>query len=264
MQAAKQAAFYFTMEILLPDNIFARILYSAFSEKNVANVHFFPASLLSKKLAETKKSVALIPTLDLLNHKDFFVSKSLGISYDESLSNSYIYFIPQQELANQVVLAGDVSSSEGILTKILFSEAYGIDVQLSLEKTNDSSSGKNRILVGDRNFIEDKIESGISFTEEIIELISAPYVSFVFASQTEEVLKEFNSFYHSIISAINSTKIFEGLGEKFSVSTKNYLMENLQHVAFDFNEQDLEGIKRLLELPYYHGIIKDMIDVKFV
>lgn len=252
------------MKIFLPDNIFARIFSTVITEKDGIKIHFLPSGLLSKKIIETKNSIGLIPTLDLLNHKDFFVTKSLGISFDESLSNSYIYFTPQQKLTNQVVLAGDVSSSEGILTKILFSEVYGIDVQLSLEKTNDSPSGKNRILVGDRNFIEDKIESGISFTEEIIELISAPYVNFVFASQTEEVLREFHAICHNIISAINSAKVFEGMGEKFSPSTKNYLMENLQHVVFDFNEQDLEGIKRLLELPYYHGIIKDMIDVKFV
>jgi len=35
-------------------------------------------------------------------------------------------------------------------------------------------------------------------------------------------------------------------------------------VVFDFDKQDLEGMKQLLQLPYYHGIIKDLIDVKFV
>ncbi|HEY4756454.1 MAG TPA: hypothetical protein VIH28_10390 [Ignavibacteriaceae bacterium] len=252
------------MEILLPDNIFARILSSAFDEKDAIHLHHFPAGLLSKKMNETKNAVGLIPTMDLVNNKELFISQSLGISFDESISNSYIYFNQKDKIVDEIVLAGDVSFNEGILTKILFSENYGVDVQLSFEKTNGGSSTKNRILVGDRNFIEGNLDSGISFAEEIIEMISAPYVNFVFASESEEALKKFHSKYQDVISKLNPTEFFENANETVMSSSRNYLMENLQHVVFDFDKQDLEGMKQLLQLPYYHGIIKDLIDVKFV
>ena len=29
-------------------------------------------------------------------------------------------------------------------------------------------------------------------------------------------------------------------------------------------EQDVEGIQSLLQLPYYHGVIEDMIEIKFL
>ena len=252
------------MEILLPDNIFARILSSAFDEKDAIHLHHFPAGLLSKKMNETKNAVGLIPTMDLVNNKELFISQSLGISFDESISNSYIYFNQKDKIVDEIVLAGDVSFNEGILTKILFSENYGVDVQLSFEKTNGGSSTKNRILVGDRNFIEGNLDSGISFAEEIIEMISAPYVNFVFASESEEALKKFHSKYQDVISKLNPTEFFENANETVMSSSRNYLMENLQHVVFDFDKHDLEGMKQLLQLPYYHGIIKDLIDVKFV
>jgi len=252
------------MEILLPDNIFARILSSAFDEKDAIHLHHFPAGLLSKKMNETKNAVGLIPTMDLVNNKELFISQSLGISFDESISNSYIYFNQKDKIVDEIVLAGDVSFNEGILTKILFSENYGVDVQLSFEKTNGGSSTKNRILVGDRNFIEGNLDSGISFAEEIIEMISTPYVNFVFASESEEALKKFHSKYQDVISKLNPTEFFENANETVMSSSRNYLMENLQHVVFDFDKQDLEGMKQLLQLPYYHGIIKDLIDVKFV
>ena len=252
------------MEILLLDNIFARILSSAFDEKDAIHLHHFPAGLLSKKMNETKNAVGLIPTMDLVNNKELFISQSLGISFDESISNSYIYFNQKDKIVDEIVLAGDVSFNEGILTKILFSENYGVDVQLSFEKTNGGSSTKNRILVGDRNFIERNLDSGISFAEEIIEMISAPYVNFVFASESEEALKKFHSKYQDVISKLNPTEFFENANETVMSSSRNYLMENLQHVVFDFDKQDLEGMKQLLQLPYYHGIIKDLIDVKFV
>jgi len=252
------------MEILLPDNIFSRILSSAFDEKDTIKLHFFPSGLLSKKVSETKNAIGLIPVMDLLYHSEFFVSGRLGISFDESISNSYIYFNQQQKLINEIVLAGDVSTNEGILTKILFKENYGIDVQLVFEKTNGGTSGKNRIVVGDRNFFEHKLEAGISFAEEVIELISAPYINFVFASESENALKKFQSKYKDIISLLNPTEVFENTNECLNLSSKNYLLENLQHVVYDFDEQDLEGMKQLLQLPYYHGIINDLIDVKFV
>jgi hypothetical protein len=252
------------MEIFIPDNIFARILSSAFDEKDTNNLQLSPSGLLSKKVSEAKNAVGLIPTLDLLNHKDFFVSQSLGISFDESISNSYIYFNQKEKLVDEITLAGDVSSNEGILAKILFSENYGIDIQLSFEKINGGLSDKNRILVGDRNFIENNLASGISFTEEIIEMISAPYVNFVFASDSENALKKFHSKYKKIISMLNLEEVFENSEMSIISSSNNYLSENLQHIVFDFDKQDLEGVKQLLQLPYLHGIIKDLIDVKFV
>jgi hypothetical protein len=108
------------------------------------------------------------------------------------------------------------------------------------------------------------IAQQINVSEEIIELISAPYINFVFASESENTLKKFHSKYKDIISVLNPTEVFENTNEAFNLSSKNYLLENLQHVVYDFDEQDLEGMKQLLQLPYYHGIIKDLIDVKFV
>jgi hypothetical protein len=252
------------MKILLPDNIFTRILSPVFTEKDIIKLRYFPSGLLSKKTLEIKNAIGLIPTMDLLNHKELFISHSLGVSFDESIGNSYIYFDQKEKLVDEIVLGGDVSTNEAILTKILFSENYGIDVHLSIEKTNGGSSSKNHILVGDRNFIEDKIDSGLSFTEEMIELTSAPYVNFVFASESDNELKKFHSKYGEIISELNPTEVFENNNEGFTLLSKNYLVENLQHVVFNFDEQDLEGMKQLLHLPYYRGIITDLIDVKFV
>lgn len=252
------------MEILLPDNIFARILSSVLIDEDKIKLKYYPSSLLSKNAIEIKNAVALIPTMDLLNHKDFFVSSKLGISFDEPISNSYLYFNQEEKNLKEIVLTGDISTNEAILTKILISETYGIDVQLIIEKPNGGSSIKNHVLVGDRNYSERNINSAIGFTEEIIELISAPYINFVFASKSEDALKKFHSNYQSIISVLNPTKVFENMNENFSISSKKYLAENLQHVVFNFDKQDLEGMKQLLELPYYHEIVNDMIDVKFV
>ncbi|NWF87974.1 MAG: hypothetical protein HXY50_00775 [Ignavibacteriaceae bacterium] len=252
------------MKLFLPNNIFSKILSSALKSDDELIINTNPSGLLSKNLISNLDSVALIPVLDLLNHKDLFISKKAGISFDESLSNSYIYFNQHEKLDKEIVLAGDVSSNEAILTKILFSETYNSNVQLSFEKINGGASTKNRVLVGDRNFIDENLSSAISFTEEIIELISAPYVNFVIASNSEEMLNQFHLKFQKVISSIDPIVCFEKFNNDFPPAAKNYLSDNLQHITFSFDEQDIEGVTQLLQLPYFHGIIDDMIDIKFV
>ena len=118
-------------------------------------------------------------------------------------------------------------------------------------------------IVGDENFEKELFSNGLSFTEEIIELISAPYVNFVLASSAESLLKDFVSDYKSNFTEGHSEN-FGNLFPGFPQASIDFLKVNIQHLIFDFEEQDIEGIKLLLQLPFYHGIIKDMIDVKFV
>jgi hypothetical protein len=95
-------------------------------------------------------------------------------------------------------------------------------------------------------------------------MISAPYVNFVFASESEKEIAQFNSKYKDVISALNSFEVFENTPEYAALPAKDYLADNLQHVMFNLNDQDFEGIQKLLQMPYLNGIIKNMIDVKFV
>jgi hypothetical protein len=50
----------------------------------------------------------------------------------------------------------------------------------------------------------------------------------------------------------------------FTQTSLEFISVNIQHIVFDLEDQDLEGIKSLMQLPYFHGILKDMIDIKFV
>lgn len=252
------------MKFLFPSNIYTKILSSIFSAEDRQSIQFYPSSLISKNLNVLENAVALIPTLDLLSHKDFVISKKMGISFDASICNSYIYFNHKELLDKEIVLAGDVSSNEAILVKILFQETYDAEVEIALEKIDGGSLNKNIILVGDRNFIEGRLDSAVSFAEEIIEMISAPYVNFVFASKSEESLAAFHRNYSELISNADIVELFKAENFHLPPISKKFLVENLQHTVFSFDEQDIEGIKQLLQLPYYHGIIKDLIDLKFV
>ena len=82
------------MQLYFPHNIFTHVLFDGFVDELKEKVNFLPSSILSKTLNDNKSSTALIPTLELITNKNLFVSRSIGISFEGPLSNSFIYYEP--------------------------------------------------------------------------------------------------------------------------------------------------------------------------
>jgi hypothetical protein len=250
-------------KLYLPQNIFSRIFFSEIQSKSDFTVEFLPSSLIAKKIFEDQDSLGLIPTLDLIPNKDLFVSSKIGITFDALLSNAYIHFKEEQKTIEEIFLKGDVSSNEVILSKILFKEFYGVTVKTTLLSQEPPDFDENLLIVGDENFEREMFFNGLSFAEEIIEMINAPYVNFVVAGKSSETIQNFNLKLNGAFKSGHRENLNQLL-PKLPQSSLEVISVNIQHVVYDFDEQDLEGIKLLLQMPYYHGLIKDMIEVKFV
>ena len=250
-------------DFYLPENIFTKLFLSEISDISDFNKNFLPSAVISKNLLTNYNSLGIIPTLDLIHHPEFYISSKIGISFNALLSNAYLHFKENQHTIERLYLKGDVSSNEVILSKILLKELYDIDLTPKLATPDFSIQDEHTLIVGDDNFRDELFLEGLSFSEEIIELIDAPYVNFVLASQNEDILKHFTEKHRD--NFINGhpesdDKIFSD----FSKNSFDFIQVNLQHVIFNFEDQDLEGIKTLLQLPFYYGLIKNMIDLKFV
>lgn len=250
-------------KIILPENIFLKIFLSELNLIKDYQIEWSPSSLIASKLSKSDDSIGLIPSMDLLAYKDLLVSSKVGISFNALLSNSYIHFKDGQETIEEIFLSGDVSSNEIILSKILFKEFYDIDVKTTLIKDVKSHQQDNQLIVGDENYEKELFLNGLSFAEEVIELISAPYVNFLLAGTSEDLLKQFADDNLISLKKGHSDNLNELLKALPSTSS-DFISVNIQHIVFDFEDQDLEGIKSLLQMPYYHGIVKDMFDIKFV
>jgi hypothetical protein len=252
------------MKLILPSNIFTKIISSNLDPDLKENLVYKPSSLISAEIKKDENSIGLIPTLDLLNNYELFVSKEFGLSFESSLCNSYIYFKPGQEDVNELSLLGDVSSMEAILSKILFREVYNTDVKLEILTSEKDLNNKNLIIAGNKNFENERFLSGISFSEEVIESLSLPFVNYVFASTGKENLEELNSKLKNLSGLVYDNIEDYKFGENLSEMTKEYVKTNISSLVIDFASNDIEGITQLLRLPYYHGIIKDIIEVNFM
>ena len=249
--------------LLLPQNIFSKIFFSELTTENNFEPVYLNSAIIATELTKMPNSLGLIPTLDLIRFKDLFVSSKNGISFNALLSNGYLHFKKGQDTIDEIFLKGDVSTNEVILSKILFKEFYDIDIKQTLLTDTQSHQEDNLFIVGDENFRDKLFKSGLSFSEEIIELVSAPYVNFVLVSASENLLKEFTQMHGTDFKVGHSESINLLLND-FPEESTEFISVNMQHIIFDFEEQDLEGIKTLLQMPYYHGLVKDMIDVKYV
>ena len=153
--------------------------------------------------------------------------------------------------------------NEIILSKILFKEFYDIDVTPALVKDESLHEDDNIIIVGDENYEKELFLNGLSFSEELIELIDTPYVNFILGSFNEKLLSNFNDMHRD--NLLNGhTEEYSILLKSFTQTSLDFISVNIQHIVFDLEEQDIEGIKAILQLPYFHGIIKDLIEIKFV
>ncbi len=252
------------MKYYFPENIFTKIITSNLPNEIKDNIEFVSASLISSRLMKDDNAIGLIPTLDLIHHKEFNISKSFGISFEESLCNTYLYFFGNKKTITDLYLAGDISSLEVILSKIFFKEMYSTDIEVHVLTEVTDLKDKNVLITGDINFKNEIYKSGISFSEEVIETLSRPYVNYLLASLNASLIEEFNQKVKSISAKLYSNVEKGNFGSELEASTKKFIQNNISSLICEFDEQDIEGLKQLLQLPYFHGVLDEIIEVKLV
>ena len=252
------------MNLAIPQNIYTALFAMALPDELKEGVNVQASSLITKELKEGKFDIGLIPSCDLLTHKDLFISKTCGLSFDGALSNSYIYFVPEQQNFKKILLRGDISSNDLVLSKILFAEQYGIEAEFSIDTGEINFDNNNYLVAGLENNQYAVTQNGVSFADQLAELIDYPYVNFVLASTSEEKLKNFTSKLEKIDEDISSK--LETLMNKLGIDTKlqTLIKENKGSVYFNLTENEIEGLNEQIKLAYYHKIIEDIFEVNFV
>jgi hypothetical protein len=249
------------MKAYFPENIFTRVLLNSLKEEERKKTSFRTSSLLSQTINLEENSVALVPTLDIITHPEFYLSVSVGISFDASLCNSFIYYQPDSEEIEKINLAGDISSMDVILLKIFFKELYNSEPEIKLQTNLPDKTFENYFISGDENFRKGRYEKGISFSEEMIEMISAPYANFILASKDKKLIEDYSKVLLNAIELIDyrSDSKFD-----FNTDSQKFIKNNMISVVYNFSEQDIVGIKELVQLTYFHGYTKEIVDLKLV
>jgi hypothetical protein len=252
------------MKILFPQNIFSGLIANSLSDQIKENINFLPSALVTSELIKSKKNVGLIPVIDILKHSELFISKDFGLSFEGSLCNSYFYFNDSRRQLKEISLFGDVSSVDVVLSKILFHELYDTEIIVNILTDESKIKNQNLLLVGDNNFLQQRFEQGISFAEEIIETLSLPFVNYVFASADKSSVEFINEQLNGKSALIYSNVENGKFGQNLTGELKTYFKHNISSFVIDFDNQDIEGINQTIRLPYFYGMVKDIIEVNYV
>ena len=137
-----------------------------------------------------------------------------------------------------------MSSLEAILSKILFKEIYNSDNKIEILTNEQEMYDKNLVITGNKNFENDRFFSGISFSEEVIESLSLPFVNYVFASTDKEILEDLNEKLENISSMVYKNIEDYELDKNLSEKTKEYIKSNISSLILDFEANDIEGINQ--------------------
>ncbi len=252
------------MKLILPKNVFSTTLKAVLPQEYQSEILYQESSLICKSLEYTTSAVALIPSLELVNHRNLFVSNKIALSFDGVLSNSYFYFIEGEKKFQKIYLRGDISLNEILLAKILFAEKFSSQIEITLDTNKTVEKGSHYIIVGDENFYLFNYQTAISLADEVSEMIDLPYVNFVFASADKETIEMFNKQIVPINERIDD-KLINAIKElNLSEKVKEFFVENLNSIYFNMTDNEETAINELIKLIFYHGIIDDMFDVKFV
>lgn len=251
------------MNIIFPKNIYTILIAQLLPDEIKENIKFMPAAVISQQILADENSLGLIPCLDIINHQDLYVSGEFGIAFEGVLGNSWLYFNNKEQKIHDLYLLGDISSTEVILSKILFKETYNTDLNIHLA-SDENVFDKNILLIGDLNYKKELYSKGLSFTEAIIELISSPFVNFLYASSNKAQLEILNRALKGVGNKIYDRIEEKQFGSDLSEESMEFISRNVSDLIFDFTEQDNEGINQLLKLPYFYGISPEILDIKFV
>ncbi|MCK9281165.1 MAG: hypothetical protein M0P71_11125 [Melioribacteraceae bacterium] len=247
----------------IPQNIFSAFV--ALTTPALSNYNFITknASLITRELNNDKEAIGLIPSCELINNKNIFVSSKIAISFDGLLSNSYFYFKPNQKELSTIFLRGDVTLNEVLLSKILFSELYSTDPEFVIDTKEKLSDVDNYIIVGNENLDPRVFGKGMSLSDEIAELIDFPYVNFVVASYNQEKIEKLNKAMLNLDEIVeeNLDKIIKKID--LSTDSEKFIRENFNSVYFEMTSNEMDALKELIKLLYYHGLIEDIFEISF-
>lgn len=252
------------MKIYFPANIYSALFGILLPDEFKNNIEIVPSALVAQKIVEDENSIGLVPSFDLIKYPNLKVSKDIAISFDGVLSNSYMYFVPEQNSFDRLLLRGDVASNEVILSKILFKERFDVDAEIILD-TDEIDFGQNNYLISGQENNEFVVtNNGISFSDQVAEFIDYPYVNFVLTSLNEENILSVVGYMDQIDERIedNILKLLQRVN--ISPQVSNYISENIDTVYFQMTENEVNGLHELLKLAYFHGIVDDIIEVKLV
>jgi hypothetical protein len=248
------------MNIAIPDNLFTRVFVEAGALG--ATRQTTPASRALRSLKSGEADAAMVPPLDLLDdHEGVVVSGKYGVALEADVSNAYLYFDENDEEFDRLRVGGDVAKHDAILASVVFRELYGVAPAIVVATEIDEGEG-HLLIVGDKNYENDRYLRGQNFGEAVNETLSAPYPLLALAARDEETLELVHDRLGDLNARLDNVAREGEWRADYPDAIVEDFLRDLSLVTFEFAEPHRDALTALTRLPFYHGVVKDVPDFK--
>ncbi len=248
------------IQIASSDNIYTRLLFSAITNAEI-KVTFMQNNSLQKAFSDNLYDLYLLPSLEITQTNNLFVSKKIGIAFDGFLSPDYIFY-SQSENLKKMNLIGDYSMNEIILSKVVFREVFAQEIEIIIEKNTNTND--NLIVCGNSNFTQNKFEKGDSLSELISNYLDAPYLKYIFVSKSKEPIVKINQFAEIIgekeFADITKNEYFI----EFSENVLEILKSEWDSIYFSLTDLEIDAFEEFRKIPFYYGLADEMKELAFI
>jgi predicted solute-binding protein len=220
----------------------------------------------AKLLREDKLDAAFLSPIDYARHSDIF-SLIPGVAVSSEGFSRTISLFFKEGIKEINSISTDITSvSEMVLAKIVMLEKYSTSPKFIVKEgalTKIPEKADAALVTGDANLSVFKdLQNKLDLVDEWLDITELPYVHGFWVNREDRLTSTELSIIKDAAS-YGATHLIE-IASLYPNYSKDDLIEYLSAFMYDVNQKIESGLSEFLRMAYYHHIITDLPDVKFL
>lgn len=255
-------------------HLFARpLVYGLEGAGSKFRLDYASPTTLASKMREGALDLAFLSPIDYaLNSSDYSIIPGIGVSSPTADRSVLLGF--HQGLKNiGTVAVADASTSEVVLTRIILKEKHEIDPTfvplppsslLSVEAMLDRADAA--LITGDDGPLKGyAFQSAFDLVDEWLDLTGLPFVHGFWVLRPNALSEEgVRDLRTSKERGINGLEEIAAAAAGATQTPIDRVQDFLKSLTFDLDDEDVDALRQFLRFAFYHGMIADVPELKFV
>jgi len=242
-------------------HLFAQPLFDGLRQHNSASSQFELSEdsfvQLAIKLRQHHLDGAFLSPIDYAKEYLFYRIVPNVCAVSEGVSETVLLVFHENIRRIKTIAIDPRFSSEIVLTRLILAEKYDTIPQfiLSSGTIEQALTQPDAVLVvGDAALAVKDTKNKLDLIDEWTDIIGLPFIHGFWVSREDGLTtSEMTTLIEGAHRGVQNLRRF---GDDFN-------HQCLERFQYDFNERAISGLNEFFRMAYYHGILKDIPDVKF-
>lgn len=252
----------------LPPDLYCRPLVYGLHHSAVFAVDLDVAAQNARKLGARDLSAAVLSPIEFgRDSSNYHIVRGIGVSSQDPTDTISLHFNESLETISTVAV-NPSSVSEIILAKIILAEEFDVEPSIvpvmgSLEEMLRKAD--SALLVGD-NARGQALHhpNNVDLVELWNDLTGLPYVHGFWCVREEELSDD--ELGALVAATREGARHISDIAREAALGSDNAVMlgEYLESFSYELGDEALDGLREFLHYAYYHGVLPDVAEVRFL